>query len=396
MINHKVQGITVSSQEKGFLFLFAVVWTASPFLDLLRGAFLHLPGLSAFSDYVGPILVWSGILAGAPFVLKRLRMPDILLYLSISAIYFIHYLVYPENVEVLNFYAFTFLCIVVPQYFIGLVLNVPKFNSLILNLSRFVVILQFWYVFFYGAGAREAEMTGDSMMKAYAVLPHLLLVLSNLFNKRNWVDIFIVIIGLAQIFSFGNRGSMVAIVLFLLISVLQLPNSQLSKAWKLFISFLLGVAFIFLKQISLFFFNLISAFGMSARIFEKVIEGTFLVDESRMESYWKPLLEIIKNESFFGYGIGGDRVVGGVIYAHNIVLELLISFGVVFGAILFIWICIHIFRGFKHSADATSRNMVLVLVCSGFVPLFVSGTYLTATSFFLLLGVCTRNIRHIN
>lgn len=164
----------------------------------------------------------------------------------------------------------------------------------------------------------------------------------------------------------------------------------------MFISFLLGVTFVYLEQISYFFFNLISAFGMSARIFEKVIEGTFLVDESRMENYWKPLLEIIKNESFFGYGIGGDRVVGGVIYAHNIVLELLISFGIVFGTILFIWISTHIFRGFKHSADATSRNMVLVLICSGFVPLFVSGTYLTATSFFLLLGFCTRNIRHIN
>jgi len=94
-----------------------------------------------------------------------------------------------------------------------------------------------------------------------------------------------------------------------------------------------------------------------------------------------------------GYGIAGDRALVSS-YSHNLLLELLVSFGIPAGSVVFVCIVVIILNGYKKAADRQIKDLVLMLFCSSFVKLLVSSSYLLEPLFFLLMGVCVKQMRN--
>ena len=74
--------------------------------------------------------------------------------------------------------------------------------------------------------------------------------------------------------------------------------------------------------------------GFSTRIFTFIIEGDITASKGR-ESLAKQAVEAIIENPMWGYGITADRAMFGI-YPHNMFLEILCQYGIVFGSLLII------------------------------------------------------------
>ena len=130
--------------------------------------------------------------------------------------------------------------------------------------------------------------------------------------------------------------------------------------------------------------------GMSPRIFEFMIDGTMVGGESSSDArfdYIDICYDKMENMPFAGYGLEGAQSFLGT-YPHNIWLEFLISFGYVIGVSLMLFLVFIIARKFFTLKIEYRKAFCLILICSGFIPCFLSGTFITNQMLFLLIGYC--------
>jgi hypothetical protein len=148
----------------------------------------------------------------------------------------------------------------------------------------------------------------------------------------------------------------------------------------------------FYDEIIRLFLMLIQKMGMSTRIIDMLISGDILESSGR-NILQEQLMQAVSN-NWFGYGIAGDRAIVGA-YAHNILIELWVSFGVIVGTALFIVpVFFTVLLLIKKSRYNTAEDsFILVLISSCYVKLFLSGTYLTESFLFLLIGVLISEYR---
>ena len=136
-----------------------------------------------------------------------------------------------------------------------------------------------------------------------------------------------------------------------------------------------------------------SSLGMSDRIFTLAMEGTFTQGENSSDERWM-ILNAIKNElsqndfsSLWGHGFTGfwDKLGG---YPHNVIYEILLTFGLVFGSIIIIYLLSLFIRAYAKNQNASVRGLFLVLLICGFIKLLMSNTFLSEPFFFMLIGYC--------
>ena len=129
---------------------------------------------------------------------------------------------------------------------------------------------------------------------------------------------------------------------------------------------------------------------MSVRIIS-LLEADILNSSGR-DLILEDLLSAIAKRPLWGYGLAGDMGLIGH-YAHNIIVEMWVSFGVIFGSLLFLMIIYILVRGYQKALNADTKKFILLLVCSSFLRLFLSGTFLNEELLFFLFGVCISQIR---
>ena len=137
--------------------------------------------------------------------------------------------------------------------------------------------------------------------------------------------------------------------------------------------------------------------GLSVRIFEKIIEGE-IADSTGRDLLISQLLGVLNNQPM-GLGLLGDRAIIGV-YAHNIFIELLVSFGYFFGSIISLSLITIIILAFKKSLKSNIHLFYVGTVCFGFLPLLTSHSFLLYPNFWLFLGytmqILTKDSQELN
>lgn len=81
------------------------------------------------------------------------------------------------------------------------------------------------------------------------------------------------------------------------------------------------------------------------------------------------------------------------VYAHNIALELWVEFGVIIGTIVLVALIVTFLRGYLCSTSSAEKGLIIVLICSSFLKLFLSGSFMDDRWFFALIGLCVGAIR---
>ena len=372
-----------------FLVLF---WGKDVVFSYIRGVLLHIPIIEYAADYVVPTLMIICLCFAFPYIVKCISWKDFLFACSVIVVYLLNILIFPENEELVKI-AGTFFFSVFPLYFIGLRFE----NSRQWKIIYIMSVVNVWtfaaYYMLIGEGTFDAYQGANTsyMGRAYVLLPQLLGVLVGLFNNRNILNVATAFIGAFLLLMCGNRGSLVLLLLFVVFYLLL--NTSKDKRMYLYIGAIavLSAIVYFYEQLVAGLVSVFESFGWSVRVFERLAEGTFFESSGRTAITSK-LSSAIRDNPVIGYGLCSDRTITGS-YAHNFAYELWTSFGVVFGSLILIATVCVIIRAWRKNTDKVCRAILLLLVCTGFLKLFLSSSFLLEGSFFMLVGYCVAQLR---
>ena len=321
-------------------------------------------------------------------IIPSFKVDVIILFLFIIFAYLITYLLYENNrifmftnvLDLLNnplyilfFYSFTGYVLMRHIDDLKIFLGIFKIFSIVVVASSLIILLD---------GIRIGVLP-QYMVFSYNMLSHtiFLFVLSR--EKRNFVYLIISLVGAVLIFVAGARGPIVILVLTILVYEALRKTSILRKI-ILFSSLLLMVfAFFAMKDLLINFVEYISIhLNFDSRTITYILTGRFFESSGRDDI----LLSLVDKISLFGSGLYSDRAFSGF-YAHNLFFEIILGFGLIFGPILIVAIVIFVYKALF------SKNNDLFLLsipffASGFLKLFLSGSYLNQEpAFYVLLAL---------
>ncbi len=279
---------------------------------------------------------------------------------------------YPENTTVLKEQSLRFLLpVVVPSFICMLTvrdINVIKTSLQIVGWLAAIFAVLFLLFFLMGYFSIDKY----SLSFSYACLFPMLV----LYNQKRLLSIIISVIIFFEVVAFGSRGAAVFFVLYVLINLYKQNSKKIALA-------LFGVVFILI--VFPFFLQYIDKLDISSRSVNLMMEGDFWESVGR-DTIYDNALNIIRNNPITGIGLYGDRVVLGT-YCHNIVLEVLVDFGLFIGTTILICFSLILIKALLVS-KFDAHNIAVVLLFSGLMPHIFSGSYLQEPYFAILMGYC--------
>lgn len=199
-------------------------------------------------------------------------------------------------------------------------------------------------------------------------------------NKKN---IILILLDLFLIVMFGSRGPLLCYAIFLVLFVLFENIKKYVKG--IFCIVLLNI-YLFLDKIILGIANIIDRFNISSRTLYLLVND--IQHSSGRDIIQKNSLYLLKQNSIFGLGIAGEFKYMED-YPHNIILDLMLHWGIIFGSLVFFLLVIFISKAFLKSSGK-ERLLMLIFISYGFITLLFSGTYLSWDGFYILLGLSLR------
>ena len=195
-----------------------------------------------------------------------------------------------------------------------------------------------------------------------------------LFDTHGWRICSIALLGLQAVLTLltGGRGGVVLLVLFALIALVQL----MKQGMAIKIIFFIGLA----VAVVLFAVNFVTE-NQNLEGIARILSGR----DNRSNVYDLAWLAFQENP-IVGYGpYGYLDVMRGVEYPHNIVLELLLTYGIVgvaFEVGLMLILCVRV----KRVGLSSIPSWLVVIGTYSIVRLFFSSTFLSFSPFWFVLG----------
>lgn len=197
----------------------------------------------------------------------------------------------------------------------------------------------------------------------------------------------------------GARGPFLAAVLLVFTGILLGGTDRRQSLLRLVLP--AGSAYLIYRYMRPILTFIMRTFGSAAsmRTVQRLLDNALLEDSGRARIY-ATVLSYLREHLFWGCGALNDRVilhdaVRGIgplsgSYPHNIFLEFAMQFGVILGTVLMMLLVAQLLRAWRRCRSHRERLVLVSLLFSGIVPLMVSGSYLTFTMFYALIGFCTR------
>ena len=188
---------------------------------------------------------------------------------------------------------------------------------------------------------------------------------------------------------YGARASILGFLLFIVCYLILNKNATVKKIIFLGVAF--AGALVYNSQfIMMKIYNLFLSMGLDSRTLYLIATGDILAsDSARQDKIWPVLIKLINNSSLFKmYGAFGDRYYlnSHYPYAHNLVLELLVTFGKFVGGILLILIAYHFIRTCIRNRG-TGGILTLAFGCFCICRLMFSSSFWTEPYFWAFLAM---------
>lgn len=223
---------------------------------------------------------------------------------------------------------------------------------------------------------------------AVSIVSALLLYFGIIENKK--IDLVLGIITYIILLIAGSRGS------FLTLSMLILGLIWLKYKSQKFLYFALIVSIISLLSPYFFYESLSlmsSTVDFDSRTIEQLINNDFLRGNDRYQLYTYLLGKAV-DDGFLGGGICADRyylfrgnLTDNGYYTHNILIELIVDFGI-FGLLMFCLIIKEIYTFIKkYHTKKNICGFIFVFMFVSFVQLFFSRSMLTEPNLYIFMGL---------
>lgn len=199
--------------------------------------------------------------------------------------------------------------------------------------------------------AQQETAEEYNMLFGYQIaFPAILFLMFYLNDRKKTGYLYLSGLSIALGVFFGSRGCVLGYLCFLVIYMLIVEPGMSRYKLATIIIGCLGALVITSKGILRWIYNTAVMFGIESRTLLKLAEGE-IADATGRDRIYGVLENGLKRHSIFtGYGAYGDRyLLNGDYYSHNMIYEILITFGLLFGTVLLATLFIFIVRMFvKH------------------------------------------------
>lgn len=402
-----VQEVTVkqlnqSTHGIGYIHLAFFVLYISVFEDLITFSLRLIGVYTPITDYisqVGFISVTVLILLDL-FRQRRVLLPTIAVFVITSLLFLMNYRQY---VFLQPFIATTYITFITNGLIIFyLATNIKNYGLFFDYMKPFIIFSLIYAVVVYTA-SKVLGIYAD-MNIAYAILPAALASLVIAYREKKMRYYIYLAMFSIMLLVLGNRGTILILIVFA-IGYTMLHNGKFDI--KSIIT-----PFILLSILLLFTFLVVSNLNMidNLRIFSILSDKSFFQDNIRMKLWTDGIRFAIENplsiqgavydrifyfmKYAYSHDIGfyiDETMISGL-YAHNLLVELIVNFGFVFGAIITIFIIYNILKVLWIHRNRV--EFILYVISIGFIQLMYSSSYLTSMWFWFMLGAIYSIIRN--
>lgn len=336
------------------------------------------------------VIVGLFFLTSFPIVMKRNWLMFVSTYMVSAFIFLYNYLVFPQNSEALMSIVFPFFFTCLPTFVYSFSIND---KNILLNIMYKVSDI----VFIVGALIGILVFTNRISIGAYSISLSYYMLLPAIINvyrffiKKSASQIIKVIVSLVVILALGSRGAIMCLGVYIILAFIKnikkLTFTSLLSYTSIFLVLILGI--ICFENIIASIYEILANLGISSRTLYLFMQDNLHL--SGRETLYDVIIRQIIENPIIGIGIAGDRTfIGG--YSHNIFIELLSGFGVIIGSIIIVTIVLICYKAI-HNKNKLDSNISIIWFSLGFIPLLVSGTYLTSFKFWIFLGIAIRVIK---
>lgn len=252
--------------------------------------------------------------------------------------------------------------------------NRKIFTDVILKYSKFMILIHIFAMIFMKSDIENVY----SMSLSYSMLfPTIMYIF---YGKKNSMWYILLLLTFVTIMLYGARGALITLILGLL--------SMIYKNAKINIkNLLLSLAFISITLIIILNYNfiidnmilLLDTIGLYSRTLVTLRNNNFLESSGR-EVLFNYYIKLIFENPIFGYGLLGGWIDGTS--PHNLLIEVLLAFGVLIGSLLnLLFIFIILNPLLKKRIDP----LLTVYSLLNFTMLFVMGEFLMKYNLFILI-----------
>ncbi len=258
----------------------------------------------------------------------------------------------------------SFLCLTVVYDF-----EIVERTLYIVSWLTFFLVLLYIFGFFLGI----VSITTYNMAFSFACL----LPFVSFYSHRKIYDGIVCFILFVLVIAIGARGAALCMASYVVFDLFQ------HKSRLRFLLIVIIVMFI----VSLPLLNdWLYSIGISSRSLNMLLNGDITSDSGRatIRNYF--LNELIEHP-VLGVGLFGDRLLEDVAYCHNIVLEVILDFGIPLGGIL-LFVGLIKLMSLYFMSDRDHRNRIIGYFCALVLPFMTSGSYLINSEFAIFVGLC--------
>ncbi len=380
----------ILTKEIFFNLLIFLMW-GSMLLAYMRGFVGLLPVIGNYQYEAEAAVVVCIVLAAIPAILNRVAAIDWIVLSGCFGIYILNLGVFPDNYDVLLKHMFPTLCLTVPFFLFGRVLDVKSFLKPMTVISIICVLLDALYFLIYMRNpAQMAErMAGEYYMyQAYRLLPHVMFLGWRGMTELNIWKFLLSILGMFLILAYGTRGPLACLGVFYIICFFCFTKFKYSIWFKSVIVGLFGLVMMFQKPILLFIKDMLSSLDMSTRIIERMLAGGLTHDTGRGFIQMRMYEYLERPDTFWGYGLFGSTRFG-IQYAHKFHIDFLFHYGYFIGSLILIYTSYIILKALLLAHTNMEREFITLLICLTILKCQFSGIYISEPLYFGLLGYCT-------
>jgi len=281
--------------------------------------------------------------------------------------------IFPDNTPFVMSQGLRFLLpVVVPSFLcLTVVYDYDIVERTLYIISWFVMFLVLFYIFGFFTGV--VSITSYNMAFSFAcVLPFVAF-----YSHREYYDQIACFVLFILVIAIGARGAALCMASYVVFDLFQYKSK-----WR-FLLLAVIVAFIVLLPL---LNSWLYSIGISSRTLDMLLSGEITSDSGR-SSIRKYFINQLVEHPFFGIGLFGDRLLDDVSYCHNILLEIILDFGIPIGGLLLFIGLIKLISIYYHS-DSDNRNILVGYFCALVLPFMTSGSYLINSNFAIFIGLC--------
>lgn len=386
-------GVGISFRKDGMLNItLCIIWSVVLLLRV-KGVLNHLPLISDYSEEILISFVICAVLLSLPAVLNKFCLIDYLFYIFNVFYLLACYAFFPENKEYLDDNVLTCIFCVFTYYFVGRLIDINKFFNVFLFFSVICILVDLYYYTIYAPQHKVMEevVGNDNMFTAYRLMPHVGLVLWAALQKFSLWKMCLFIAGALFLLSCGTRGPLVCLGFFGIIYFVFYMNFRGAIYVKTFFFLSSFVLLIKLEDILLYLANTFTDMKLSTRIIEKFITGDIGNDSYRSELRERLEHVVGDGEHFWGLGAFGCRNYD-IIYPHFLPLDFVCTYGYVLGNTLLVFLICLIVLAFVVSRGTKVQVFIVFLFSMSIIKLLLSNTFLLEPYFYMLIGVCMKEV----